>query len=71
MYKPKHKQPVKTRAFLALETKDFERFTAGEHLPPRGRHAQRAADSILRADEIRERQRRARQTAGFSPAVAA
>ena len=71
MYNPKHKQPVKTTAFLALEAKDFDRFTAGEHLKPRGRRAVKAADSILRVSEIGERQRRAGQTAETPAAVAA
>lgn len=71
MYKPKHKQDIKTAAFLALETKDFERFTAGEHLPPRGRRAVKAADSILRASEIGERQRRAALAPQGTAAVAA
>lgn len=71
MYKPKHKQMTKTRAFLALEAKDFEVFTSGGHLPPRGRRAVKAADSILRVSEIGERQRRAGQTVETPAAVAA
>lgn len=71
MYKPKHKQPVKTTAFLSLEAKDFDRFTAGEHLKPRGRRAVKAADSILRASEIGERQRRAALAPQSTAAVAA
>lgn len=71
MYKPKHKQPVKTPAFLSLETKDFDRFTAGEHVKPRGRHALKAADSILRVSEIGERQRRASQAVETPATVAA